>query len=60
MSKAGYTSHGHEIPGAAVYPPERPPVARCGGPVLCAVCARESAAWQAELDESERVDGGEQ
>ena len=25
VSKSGYTSHGHELPGAAVYPPERPP-----------------------------------
>lgn len=48
MSKAGYTCHGHEIPGASVYPPERPKVYRCGGPGLCEVCSRESSAWQAE------------
>lgn len=43
----GYTSHGHPIPGASTYPPERPPVARCGGPSLCHVCAREAQAWAA-------------
>lgn len=42
--RGGYTRHGHPIPGLALYPPDRPPVARCGGPKLCRVCQADVAA----------------
>jgi hypothetical protein len=37
-----YTSHGHWVgPGEPTQPPDL--VARCGGPAICAQCAREAA-----------------
>ena len=38
----GWTSHGHPIPGVSRSEDMRPPIARCGGPRLCAQCAREA------------------
>lgn len=41
-----YTSHGHHIPDSSKDDEiERPRVARCGGPGLCASCSTESAKW---------------
>ncbi len=49
-----YTSHGHWVgstePGAADVPPRL--VAKCGGPAICAPCAREAiAAGHTGLDD---------
>ncbi len=42
-----WTRHGHQIPGSPspLEGEERPPVARCGGPRLCAVCEQDSGEW---------------
>lgn len=37
-----WTSHGHPVAGVTVNGPGRPPVARCGGPAICRVCARDA------------------
>ena len=38
----GWTRHGHPIVGQVqVFP--RPPIARCGGPRICAACALDAA-----------------
>jgi hypothetical protein len=39
-----YTSHGHHIPGTTVEGTS-PSVARCGGPKLCATCARDAQVY---------------
>jgi len=44
--KAGWTTHGHAIPGVPQYPLDRPTnIARCGGPGLCNACAVEAAGY---------------
>lgn len=41
MSDHGYTSHGHSLPGKTQHPENRPPIARCGGPIICSQCRSE-------------------
>jgi hypothetical protein len=46
-----YTSHGHHIPGTPKH--TKPPlIAKCGGAMACAHCAKETAAKLIELVES--------
>jgi len=45
-----YTTHGHYIPGTSDKHERPDKVVRCGGPSLCAVCAREAAQAIAKLD----------
>ena len=47
-----YTRHGHHIPGTVLEEP-RPPVARCGGPKICNLCAFEVGKYSRENLESE-------
>lgn len=42
--RSGYTRHGHPIVGLPQDPRRQPPVARCGGPSLCAGCTQDAAA----------------
>lgn len=53
-----WTSHGHAIPGVTVVGdrPGRPPVARCGGPRLCAQCALEAGAFLPGRERGTNVD----
>lgn len=57
-----WTRHGHAIAGVTVDGSARPPVARCGGPVLCAQCAldaeqiRSAAAHDADVCSHGRPD----
>lgn len=37
-----WTRHGHAVAGVTVEGSGRPPVARCGGPGLCAKCALDA------------------
>lgn len=41
MSDHGYTTHGHSLPGKTQHPENRPPVANCGGPIICKQCRAE-------------------
>ena len=43
MSDHGYTTHGHSLPGKTQHLENRPPVARCGGPIICKQCSQEVA-----------------
>jgi hypothetical protein len=36
-----WTRHGYPLPGAVTEGITRPPVARCGGPLFCAVCKED-------------------
>lgn len=45
MSESANTGHGH------VYPRPDRVVARCGGPALCDVCAKEEAAQKAAAEQ---------
>lgn len=38
-----WTRHGHPVPGITVIGAGQPPVARCGGLILCQVCAADAA-----------------
>lgn len=46
-----YTSHGHQILNTPVEG-EQPPVARCGGPGLCALCSHESIQHQKNKEQT--------
>lgn len=42
-----YTRHGHHIDGTVLdKSADKPPVARCGGPALCANCALDVQGWK--------------
>ncbi len=43
-----WTRHGHEVAGVTVVGAGRPPVARCGGPTLCAQCALDAERLRAD------------
>ena len=48
-----WTRHGHEITGVTVDGPGRPNIARCGGPLICQVCAVDAERARVEaLDKS--------
>lgn len=48
-----WTTHGHAIPGVTVEGLNRPRrIARCGGRLLCTLCAREAARAQAAQAEA--------
>ena len=42
-----WTRHGHPVDGITRHGSGRPPVARCGGPNVCAACASDAARMRA-------------
>ena len=57
MSEHGYTSHGHSLPGKTQHPENRPPIARCGGPIICSQCRKEVATAMKEMFQTHQSEG---
>lgn len=43
-----YTRHGHQIPHSPADENKPSLIARCGGPTLCEVCAKDAVEWHTE------------
>lgn len=51
-----WTNHGHHIPSTSMDSSDRPPVvARCGGPLMCGQCARESGMYHGKHPSTQTI-----
>lgn len=61
QTKGGpWTRHGHAVSGVTIEGIRRPPVARCGGPAICAICARDAERIRERAEARVALEGGEE